>query len=276
MRSVAVFIGIINVFVASFSAVVYSEEVYEFGKDCEKYSTKYLDEFDKIYVEYTGKDVDTLCDTFQFKGRGYNLFDDYEVCLTQVYFNDSMCAVTLNIKSSIFSSPDYTITCNSNKYEKYCGSKDDALAIQFNVTTILRSSAKFKFLITAYKVSDSISQTSTSSVGIFVALIVGGVIGAVILIAVVIAVICVCVCRRRPTQGRTFHPVQAPVNTHLQYSSQPQQNAAFGIPTSGASPVLSQLPVQQQTTMAIYPQPTTTGLSTGPPSYDDFLKKENK
>ncbi|XP_078309589.1 uncharacterized protein LOC144617975 [Crassostrea virginica] len=246
-RSVAVFIGIINVFVASFSAVGYSEEVYEFGTDCEKYSTKYLDEFNKIYVEYTGKDVDILCDTFQFKGRGYNLFDDYE-----------------------------TITCNSNTDEKYCGSKGEVFTIQFRFTTILRSSAKFKFLITAYKVSDSISQTSISSVGIFVVLIVGVVIGAVILIAVVIAVICVCVCRRRPTQGRTFHPVQAPVNTHLQYSSQPQQNAAFGIPTSGASPVLSQLPVQQQTTMAIYPQPTTTGLSTGPPSYDDFLKKENK
>nr|XP_022298130.1 uncharacterized protein LOC111107288 isoform X2 [Crassostrea virginica] len=247
MRSVAVFIGIINVFVASFSAVGYSEEVYEFGTDCEKYSTKYLDEFDKIYVEYTGKDVDILCDTFQFKGRGYNLFDDYEVCLTQVYFNDSMCAVTLNIKSSSFSSPDHTIMCNSNTDEKYCGSEGEVFTIQFRFTSILRSSAKFRFLITANKVSDS--NSSSSSVEVFAILFVGVIIGAIILIAVVI---CFCVCRRRPTQGRTFPPVQ------------------------GTSPVLSQLPVQQQTTRNTYPQPPTAGLYTGPPSYDDFLKNEKK
>ena len=68
----------------------------------------------------------------------------------------------------------------------------------------------------------------------------------------------------------------APVYTHLQYSSQPQQNVAYEILTTGTSPVLSQLPVQQQTTRNTYPQPPTAGLYTGPPSYDDFLKNEKK
>ena len=73
-----------------------------------------------------------------------------------------------------------------------------------------------------------------------------------------------------------FFYFTAPVYTRLQYSSQPQQNVVYEALTTGASPVLSQLPVQQQTTRDTYPQPPTTGLYTGPPSYDDFLKNENK
>ena len=53
---------------------------------------------------------------------------------------------------------------------------------------------------------------------------------------------------------------------YVQYSSQPQQNIAYGIPATGASPSVSQPPVQQQTTGATNPQPPSNELSTVPPN----------
>ena len=63
---------------------------------------------------------------------------------------------------------------------------------------------------------------------------------------------------------------------YVQYSSQSQQNIAYGIPATGASPSVSQPPVQQQTTVATNPQPPSNELSTVPPSYEVVMKKESK
>ena len=78
-----------------------------FGEDC-KYLTKYLDEDDKIYVEYNGKNVRGGCNTFQFKGENDDDYlDEYKVCLTPVYFTDPDCAVNVNIKTSYFSGTEH-------------------------------------------------------------------------------------------------------------------------------------------------------------------------
>ena len=62
----------------------------------------------------------------------------------------------------------------------------------------------------------------------------------------------------------------------MQYSSQLQQNIAYEIPATGASPSVSQPPVQQQTTGATNPQPPSNELSTVPPSYEVVMKKESE
>ena len=55
-----------------------------------------------MYVEYNGKTVDFLCDTFAFRGGGDDIFDEYSVCVTPLYFNDSDRAVKLNFKTSFW------------------------------------------------------------------------------------------------------------------------------------------------------------------------------
>lgn len=57
-------------------------------------------EDDEMYVEYNGKTVGFFCDSFKFSGRGVRLSDEYFVCVTPLYFNDSECAVEINIKTS--------------------------------------------------------------------------------------------------------------------------------------------------------------------------------
>jgi hypothetical protein len=69
----------------------------EYGKDCTVF-WKYLDEGDRIYVEYNGKDVVFPCDDYSFKGRGDATLDEYEVCVTPLNFTDPNCAVRLDYK----------------------------------------------------------------------------------------------------------------------------------------------------------------------------------
>jgi hypothetical protein len=71
----------------------------EFGDDCSVF-WKYLDEGDRIYVEYNGKDVSFFCDDYSFKGQGDDILDEYEVCVTPLNFTDPNCAVRLDYKDS--------------------------------------------------------------------------------------------------------------------------------------------------------------------------------
>lgn len=56
-----------------------------------------------MYVEYNGKPVSFICDNYAFRGSGDDVFDEYSVCVTPLHFNDSNCAVEveLNFKTSI-------------------------------------------------------------------------------------------------------------------------------------------------------------------------------
>jgi hypothetical protein len=71
----------------------------EFGDDCTVF-WKYLDEGDRIYVEYKGKGVASFCNDYSFKGRGDEILDEYEVCVTPLNFTDPNCAVRLDYKDS--------------------------------------------------------------------------------------------------------------------------------------------------------------------------------
>lgn len=76
-----------------------------------------MDYDEEMYVEYNGKTVDLSCDYFRFGGPGYGFFNEYSVCVTPLYFNDSECAVKLNIKTSLFESTKHVgIYCLSNVY----------------------------------------------------------------------------------------------------------------------------------------------------------------
>lgn len=72
----------------------------EFGEDC-PFLSKDVDEDSAIYVEYNGKKVASNCDYFKFRGRGDDVLDEYSVCVTPVYFNDTKCAVEIDIKTSL-------------------------------------------------------------------------------------------------------------------------------------------------------------------------------
>lgn len=85
--------------------VVGYETVYEFGEYCLSFPND-IDNDDELYVEYNGKPVSFICDTFAFRG-GVDLddiFDEYSTCVTPLYINDSNCAVALNIKTSLWGS----------------------------------------------------------------------------------------------------------------------------------------------------------------------------
>nr|XP_022298135.1 uncharacterized protein LOC111107289 isoform X2 [Crassostrea virginica] len=254
-----------SVLISAFVSVVDTYTTYEFGEDC-KYLTEYLDEDDKIYVEYNGKNVHGSCNTFQFKGESDDYLDEYKVCLTPVYFTDPDCDVSVNIKSSYFSGTEHTINCYKNKDEKYCGSQDKTFYIEFKSRSLLMSNAKFKFLVTATKVYDYSDHNAALIGGI-----VGGVIFGLILITSLTGIFCWCVCRRKPSQGRVLSPVQGTANVYVQYSSQPQQNNACATVSTGTTPAVQ--PTTQQQTLGVTPtQPTSFQWSAPPPSYNNVME----
>ncbi|XP_078310073.1 uncharacterized protein LOC111107289 isoform X2 [Crassostrea virginica] len=256
-----------SVLISAFFGVVDTYTTYEFGESCQKYVTKYLDEDDKIYVEYNGKNVDRSCNAFEFKGESDDYLDEFKVCLTPVYFTDPDCAVSVNIKSSYYSGTEHTINCYKNKDEKYCGSQDNTFHIEFERrSSLISSNANFKFLVTATKVYDYSDHNAALIGGI-----VGGVIFGLILITSLTAIFCWCVCRRKPSQGRVLSPVQGPANVYVQYSSQPQQNNACATVSTGATPAV-QPTAPQQTLGATPTQPTSFQWSAPPPSYNNVME----
>ncbi|XP_078310079.1 uncharacterized protein LOC144618192 isoform X2 [Crassostrea virginica] len=248
------------VLISAIVSVVYTYTTYEFGEDCDGYLTKYLDEDDKIYVEYNGKKVDRSCNTFQFKGESDDYLDEYKVCLTPVYFTDPDCAVSVNIKTSYFSGTEHTITCTKNKDEKYCGSQDNTFYIEFKPRSSLFYNANFKFLVTATKVYDYSDHNAALIGGI-----VGGVIFGLILITSFTAIFCWCVCRRKPSQGRVLSPFQGPANVYVQYSSQQEENNAYA--------TISDVTTNDSTAEGATPtQPTSFQWSAPPPSYNNVME----
>ncbi|XP_048742686.1 uncharacterized protein LOC125656135 [Ostrea edulis] len=172
---------------------------YEFGDDC-SVSFEEVNEDRQIYVEYNGKKVGFLCDYFSFEGQGKEILDEYEVCVTPIYFQDPDCAVRLDYQTSYGGKTLQSVTCDKNYNTKYCGPRDDFFYINFEKRdSKSTSNARFKLLVTANKVFDY---------GGLVGAIIGGVIGGIVLITVVTGVVCFFVCRRKPTQGRVLNPSQ--------------------------------------------------------------------
>ncbi|XP_056000595.1 uncharacterized protein LOC130046519 [Ostrea edulis] len=196
----------------NFAEVFGNTETYEFGKKCSVF-WKYLDENDRIYVDYNGKDVTSHCGDYSFKGKGNEILDEYEVCITPVTFTDPNCAVRLDYETSPGGSTLQSVTCTENKNKKYCGPQDEPLYIVFKKrNTKDTSNAKFKLLITTNKVFDY---------GVFVGSIAGGVIGGIVLISMLTGLVCWCVCKRKPTQGQVLNPGQGNQTSVAAYSAQP-------------------------------------------------------
>ncbi|XP_048739201.2 uncharacterized protein LOC125653680 isoform X4 [Ostrea edulis] len=246
-------------------------DTYEFGDDC-TVSFKKVNEERQIYVEYKGKHIRWLCDDFSFKGRGENIMDDYEICVTPQYFTDPDCAVRLDYKSSYTSGRLQSVNCSENYNSKFCHSDGKYLYIDFKTRGGKSTSkARFKLLITARKVFDY---------GNFVGAIVGGVFGGLLLISLVIGLICCCACRRKPTQGQVLNPSQTPmVNQpaypYVTYSTQPTGNTAIPYPTENYP---RQYPGYTTQTALHSPQTgswqqTEKQASAPPPSYDDVTNQ---
>lgn len=163
------------------------QNTYEFGNDCLSF-TEDLKEDDKRYVRYKGKDVDSYCDYFRFRGRDDDTSDKYSVCVTPLYFNDSDCAVEIQIKTSLSGVTENKITCDRNQSDKYCGPKEEALYIVFNDRYGRPTSgASFNLWITVKRKSDY-NRNKGSMFGGGMWIIIGaGVLG---LITVCIIIVC--------------------------------------------------------------------------------------
>ncbi|XP_052677555.1 uncharacterized protein LOC128158657 isoform X1 [Crassostrea angulata] len=247
------------------------ETTYEFGEDC-LFITKDVDYDEEMYVEYNGKTVDLSCDYFRFGGPGYGFFNEYSVCVTPLYFNDSECAVKLNIKTSLFESTKHKITCTENKIAPYCGPKNENLYIEFEKRYGRDTNgAKFKLKITTRK--EYVAKESTSSKYVIGAII-GGVIGGLVLITVCIAIYCWCVCRRKPSQGRVLNPTlgyPATSNPYAVQAAQTQQSM-MATPSSVLSPVVYPIGSQPSPQGTASPQTIENKLASVPPSYDAFTE----
>ncbi|XP_048742676.1 uncharacterized protein LOC125656130 [Ostrea edulis] len=249
-------------------------DTYEFGKDCTVF-WKYLDEDDRIYVGYNGRDVSFVCDDYSFKGKGDEILDEYEVCVTPLNFTDPNCAVRLDYKTTYGGSTLQSVTCTENNNKKYCGPQDETFYIFFEKRSGKdTSNAKFKLLITTNKVFDY---------GAVVGAIAGGVIGGIVLISLLTGLVCWCVCKRKPTQGQVLTPSQGnqisvvnqpaypqPAYPQAAYSTQPAGNNVTLYPTANYATQYStgyntQPPLQSQ--QAGDWQTTEKTPSAPPPSY---------
>lgn len=249
VSSVSLFTSILLIF--SPVALVYGyRKTYEFGEDCSS-NTNDLYEDDELYVEYNGKTVGFFCDSFKFSGRGVRLSDEYSVCVTPLYFNDSECAVEINIKTSNTGVSEHKITCSENKNTQYCGPQDETLYIEFDDRFGRGTNkASFKLKITAkkeFKYTDKRISYSSAAIGALIL----GVIGGTAIITVFAAVCCCCLCRWKPSRRRVFKPdppqlYPSTAIPYVIYSGQTQQSK-MTTPSDISSPVVC--------TMALYPSP---------------------
>ncbi|XP_061180228.1 uncharacterized protein LOC133188756 [Saccostrea echinata] len=218
-----------------FSEVVATETItYEFGDTCLVF-LKELDESVQYSVEYHGKPVSILCDDYSFHGKGDVIADEYKVCVTPQYFNDSDCAIELVYTSTLFGTPLQSVTCSKNFNTRFCGKEEDYLYINFKRRDgKSTSSASFKLLVTAEKVLDF---------GILVGTIVGGVLGGIVLIIILTGIVCVCLCGRKPTRGQVLETTQntsgqainQPGIPYATYSTQQSSNTTTLYPTGNYS-----------------------------------------
>jgi hypothetical protein len=54
----------------------------------------------QVYVEYNGRSLGWRCDSFTFQREGVNRMDDYEMCVTPIYFKDPNCNVKLEYRTT--------------------------------------------------------------------------------------------------------------------------------------------------------------------------------
>lgn len=242
---------------------------YEFGEDCSDLSKDVYENSEK-YVEYHGKKVSLSCDFFKFRGEGDDILDEYSVCVTPLYFNDTDCAVEIDINTSYSGVTKHRITCTENKRAKYCGPQDESLYIKFK-TRFGRDSneANFKLKITSKKEYDFLDTDDSVDYSALVGAIVGGVISGLVLITVCIALICWCVCKRKQSPGRVVNATQGymvTVNPYVAHAAQTQQNT-MATPSSISSPGVYPMTAYLQAGRLANQQTHGNSFSDAPPNY---------
>ncbi|XP_052677559.1 uncharacterized protein LOC128158661 [Crassostrea angulata] len=250
------------------------ETTYEFGKYCSSYPNTDLDTDDEMYVEYNGKTVDFLCDTFAFRGGGDDIFDEYSVCVTPLYFNDSDCAVKLNFKTSLTGVTKHIITCTENKSAKYCGVQKEIIYIEFkNRNGKETNETKFKLQITAKKDYD---YNRPDSSDIPSGAIVGGIFGSFFLIVLCIAIVRWCVAIQKPpqAQGRVLNSTEGypdTPNPYMVYGAETQQNIML-THSNVTSPNGYPMTLHPSPQEAACPPIIDNKFSSPPPSYDSLME----
>ncbi|XP_052677558.1 uncharacterized protein LOC128158660 isoform X2 [Crassostrea angulata] len=245
----------------------------EFGENCSSYIND-LDTDDEMYVEYKGKPVSFFCDNFKFRGSGDDIFDEYSVCVTPLYFNDSDCAVKLNFKTSYWGVTKLNITCTENKSARYCGAQKEMIYIEFkNRNDKETHGAKFKLKITAKRDYD---YNRPNSSAIPSGAIIGGLFGSFFLITVCSDIVCRCLGIRKPSQGRvrTCNPTEgnpATANLYMVYDAETQQST-MTTPSNVTSPSGYPVTLHPSQHVAACPPIIDNKFSSPPPSYDSLME----
>eukprot|EP00105_Crassostrea_gigas_P019737 XP_011438329.1 PREDICTED: uncharacterized protein LOC105335890 isoform X2 [Crassostrea gigas] len=222
------------------------ERTYEFGKDC-LLNTTDVDENDKIHVEYNGKTVDFGCHYFKFRRRKYGFLDEHSLCVTPLYFNDSDCAVDIDIKTSLSGIMQHKIACIANESVQYCGLKNKTLFIEF----------KKRYGKDTHKVRFKLKITAKKDYDLW------------------IAICCYWMFRRKSSQKSVFNPTQLHVYLSTEipyviYSAQTQQSmmaTPSNISSPGVYPMSSCAPPQSDSS----PRTTDINVSDVPPSYEEYM-----
>lgn len=188
--------------------------------------------------------------------------------MTPLYFNDSDCAVDIDIKTSLSGVTQHKIACIANESVQYCGPKNKTLFIQFKKQYGKdTNNVRFKLKITAKKDYDY-NKTHTSHNAGYVGVILG-----IFITLVWVAICCYWVFRRKSSQKSVFNPTQLYLSTEIPYviySAQTQQTmvaTTSNISSPGVYSMSSCAPPQSDTS----PRTTDRNVSDVPPSYEEHM-----
>jgi len=236
---------------------------YTFGVDC-SVSLEYIDENDVIYAQYDGGKLSTWCDDMSFIGRGDEIMDEYELCVTPEYYEDPDCAVEVVYHETYGGKTIQTFTCYNKPASRYCGEAEEFLYITVKSLSSDKQNVRFKLKVEAVKVYDY-----NKTVGI----IVGSVFGGLAVLSIIVGLVICAACRRKRSQGQVFNPVAGGAAPLMQ-QNQPvsgyptQQSGGYPTQQSGGYPIQQSggYPIQP---VGNYPMHPATGVNqtqaTAPP-----------
>ncbi|XP_061167914.1 uncharacterized protein LOC133176875 isoform X2 [Saccostrea echinata] len=164
------------------------------GTDCGVTST--INENSKTQIEfdgrYDGKKILSgdskyqQCDRIIFQTKNYEDPDaKYRICISPIYFNDRVCAASLDYKNDLFASPLQSFDCHKNLNSRFCVPTHDKLYVFLKLDEVKSlSTTTFLFRVTAERVDE------TKKVVIGAA--VGGAIGGLAVLGLVCVIVVLC------------------------------------------------------------------------------------
>lgn len=174
-----------------------SQTIYRIGTECGVTST--ITEKSNTQIEFDGRyDGQKIlagniqCDRIIFQTKNYDEPDArYRICASPIYFNDRNCAVSLDFKKGLFTSPLKSYDCNTRADFKVCAPDDDKLYVFLTLDKLKSLTyTTFLFRVWAERVDKPINVLA----------VVLGVLGGVVLL-VIVTVIVVLYRRRKRRNG---------------------------------------------------------------------------